>query len=181
MHRETQELFDWALNPDRPADQSVTWVQSATVEGNHGRIEQRRCVGISQLDGLSAVFRWPAARSLWQVESERSVGETTTVEHRYYISSLPANTEADAARANEVIRTHWSVDNQLHWVLDVAMSEDINRSRVGHSAANLALVRKFALNLLRRDKGSKGGVKARQKRAGWDHDYMLHLLSLAAG
>ena len=103
------------------------------------------------------------------------------MEHRYYISSLPANTDADAERANDVIRTHWSVENQLHWVLDVAMAEDINRSRAGHSAANLALVRKFALNLLRRDKGSKGGVKARQKRAGWDHDDMLHLLSLAGG
>ena len=115
------------------------------------------------------------------MESERSVGETTTVEFRYYISSLPAGTEADAAHANDVIRTHWSVENQLHWVLDVAMAEDINRTRVGHSAANLALMRKFVLNLLRRDKGSKGGVQARQKRAGWDHDYMLHLLSLADG
>jgi len=181
LHRETQELFDWALDPKRPADQSVAWVQSETVEGNHGRVEQRRCVGIAQLEGVSAVERFPDARSLWRVEPERSVGETTTVEHRHYISSLPAGTEADAARANDVIRRHWSVENQLHWVLDVAMAEDINRSRVGHSAANLALMRKVVLNLLRRDKGSKGGVQARQKRAGWDHDYMLHLLSLGAG
>jgi len=179
LHRETQELFDWALAPTLPADQQVPWVQSEAVDGNHGRVEQRRCVGIAQLDGLDALQRWPDVRSLWRVESERTIGETTTVERRYYISSLPAATEADAARANDVIRTHWSVENQLHWVLDVAMAEDINRSRVGHSAANLALMRKFVLNLLRRDKGSKGGVKARQKRAGWDHDYMLHLLSLA--
>ena len=181
LHLETQQLFDWALAPDRPADQAATWVQSETVTGDHGRIEQRRCVGMAQLDGLSAVDRWPDMRSLWRVESERSVGETTTVEFRYYISSLPAGTEADAAHANDVIRTHWSVENQLHWVLDVAMAEDLNRTRVGHSAANLALMRKFVLNLLRRDKGSKGGVQARQKRAGWDHDYMLHLLSLADG
>lgn len=158
LHRETQELFAWALDPARPADLSAAWVHSETVEGNHGRVEQRRCVGMSQLDGLSAVDRWPGVRSLWRVEALRSVGETTSVEYRYYISSLPASTEADAARANDVIRTHWSVENQLHWVLDVAMAEDINRSRVGHSAANLALMLKVVLNLLRRDKGSKGGV-----------------------
>jgi predicted transposase YbfD/YdcC len=179
--RETQELFDWALAKDRPADQSAAWVQSETVDGEHGRIEHRRCVGTAQLEGLSAVDRWPAVGSLWRVESERSIGGKTTLEHRYYISSLPARNDADAARANDVIRTHWSVENQLHWVLDVAMAEDINRSRQGHSAANLALMRKFVLNLLRLDKGSKGGVKTRQKRAGWDHDYMLHLLSLATG
>lgn len=180
LHREVVELFDWALDPARPADQPIRWVESETIDGDHGRIEQRRCVGIEDLQGLSSLERWPGARSVWRVESERTVGQQpATVEYRYYVSSLPAATTDDAQRANASIRSHWSVENQLHWVLDVAMGEDTNRARVGHSATNLALVRKFVLNLLRRDKGAKGGVQARQKRAGWDHDYMLHLLSLA--
>ncbi len=112
------------------------------------------------------------------IESERTVGTKTTIEHRYYLSSLPAPTPEHAARGNHVIRTHWGIENRVHWILDVAMDEDINRARVGHSAQNLSLMRKVVLNLLRRDKKSQGGVQARQKRAGWDHDYLLELLAL---
>jgi predicted transposase YbfD/YdcC len=78
---------------------------------------------------------------------------------------------------NQVMRTHWEIENRVHWVLDVAMGEDSNRTRKGESAQNLALIRKLALNLLRQAPSVKGGIAAKQKRAGWDHDYLLKILS----
>ena len=178
LHADVAQLFDWALDPALPLDQRILWVESESLNKGHGRIEHRRCVGIEDLEGLETLERWPGAKSLWMIVSERTVGAKTTVERRYYISSLPASTTEHAARANQVIREHWGIENRVHWILDVAMDEDINRARAGHSAQNLSLIRKVVLNLLRRDKKSQGGVQARQKRAGWDHDYLLELLTL---
>jgi predicted transposase YbfD/YdcC len=76
-----------------------------------------------------------------------------------------------------VIRTHWEIENRVHWVVDVAMGEDVNRTRKGDSAQNLALMRKLALNLLRHEHSMQVGIAAKQKRAGWDHDYLLKILS----
>ena len=112
------------------------------------------------------------------IESERTVGNDAALERRYYISSVSASTLEHATRSNHAIREHWGIENKVHWILDVAMDEDINRARVGNSAQNLALIRMVVLNLIRKDKKSKGGVKARQKRARWDHDYLLDLLAL---
>ena len=99
------------------------------------------------------------------------------MEWRYYLSSLPGSTDAAAKRLNEVMRTHWEIENRVHWVLDVAMGEDINRTRKGASAQNLALMRKLALNLWRQAHSGTGGIAAKQKRAGWDHNYLLKILS----
>jgi predicted transposase YbfD/YdcC len=178
LHCDVKQLFDWALNPELPQDQAIPWVESDSRNAGHGRIERRRCIGIEALEDLESLKRWPQARSVWLIESERTINNKTSTERRYYLSSLPATTTDHASYANDVIRTHWSVENQVHWVLDVAMNEDLNRTRVGNSAENLALIRKLVLNLLRRDKTSKGGVQARQKRAGWDHQYLLDLLAL---
>jgi len=178
LHDDVKGLFDWALAPVLPQDQRISWVESESRDRGHGRLERRQCTGIEALEGIDILKRWPGARSVWRVESERTVGKKTTIKHRYYLSSLPAATADHAADANHAIRRHWSVENEVHWVLDVAMDEDLNRSRVGNSAQNLALVRKLVLNLLRLEKTSKGGVKARQKRAGWDRDYLLKVLVL---
>ena len=89
----------------------------------------------------------------------------------------PRDTDNAAQRLNRVIRTHWEIENRVHWVLDVAMGEESNRTRKGDSAQNLALMRKLALNLLRQAPSVKGGIAAKQKRAGWDHDYLLNILS----
>lgn len=178
LHADAKQLFDWALNPALPRDQRIPWVESETCDGEHGRIERRRCVGIEDLDGIETLDRWPDAQSLWMIESERNVGDETSLERRFYLSSVPASTLEHTVRSNRAIRDHWGIENKVHWILDVAMDEDSNRARVGNSAQNLALIRKVVLNLLRKDKNSKGGVKARQKRAGWDHDYLLELLTL---
>ena len=178
LHQDAQQLFEWALDPALPRDQQIPWVESETLDGEHGRIERRRCVAIEELDGIESSKRWPDVKSLWMIESERIVGTETAIEHRYYVSSLPASSSEHAVRGNQVIRAHWGIENKVHWILDVAMDEDINRARIGHSAQNLAIIRKVVLNLLRKDTKSKGGVQARQKRAGWDHDYLLELLAL---
>ena len=115
--------------------------------------------------------------SLVMVESTRYINGQDHLEQRYYISSLAGATDADATRFNGVIRTHWEIENRVHWVLDVAMAEDSNRTRKGESAQNLALMRKLALNLLRREPSVKAGFAAKQKRAGWDHNYLLKILA----
>jgi predicted transposase YbfD/YdcC len=111
------------------------------------------------------------------VESTRQVADQESMERRYYISSLPGNTDDDAQRLSQVIRTHWEIENRVHWVLDVAVGEDTNRTRAGESAQNLALIRKLALNLLRRETSVPVGIAAKQKRAGWDHNYLLKILA----
>jgi predicted transposase YbfD/YdcC len=78
---------------------------------------------------------------------------------------------------NEVIRTHWDIENRVHWVLDVAMGEAINRTRKGESAQHLAWMRKLALNLWRQAPSGTGGIAAQPKRTGWDHAYLLKMLS----
>lgn len=125
---------------------------------------------IAWLDPAGA---WPGLRSIAQVTATRRVGEqepTTTV--RYSLSSLPG----DARQIARTVRSHWGIENSLHWVLDVAFREDDNRARTGHSAENLALIRKLALNLLRLEPTRTRGIKASRPRAGWDTAYLLCVL-----
>jgi predicted transposase YbfD/YdcC len=171
------DLFAWLRSP-QPLDQPVTLGYDEQVDGDHGRSEIRRVWSTPIPEGLESCARWPGLTSAVMVESIRQLGEAESVEQRYYISSLPGTTQADAQRANRVIRTHWEIENRVHWVLDVAMGEDSNRTRNGESAQNLALIRKLALNLLRQEPSAQGGIAAKQKRAGWDQAYLLKILSL---
>ena len=102
------------------------------------------------------------------------LGGATTRERRYYLSSLPPHAP-ELARA---IRGHWSIENSLHWVLDVALREDDCRVRTGHAATHLATLRHRALNLLRQDTSKKRGIRTKPKIAGWDHRYLIKLLSI---
>jgi len=111
------------------------------------------------------------------VEAIRQLGAEDSMERCDYLSSLPGATDDDAQRLNRVIRTPWEIENRVHWVLDVAMGEDVNRSRKGESAQHLALIRKLALNLWRQEHSVTVDIAAKQKRAGWDHDHLLKILS----
>ncbi|RMH15866.1 MAG: ISAs1 family transposase [Gammaproteobacteria bacterium] len=176
LHQDVVDLFKW-IDSDRPADQPVEVGIDEEVDGGHGRIETRRVMSTEQLEGLESCERWPELRTVVRVESIRQIGEESSLEYRYYISSLGGATDQEAQRLNRAIRTHWEIENKVHWVLDVAMREDENRARKDHSAENLALIRKLVLNLVRREKSLKCGAAAKQKRAGWDHDYLLKILS----
>jgi predicted transposase YbfD/YdcC len=160
-----------------PLDEEVVLGYYEQGDGGHGRIETRRVWSTEALAGLGTCERWPGLATLVMVEATRQLGDQDSIERRYSLSSLPGTTDHDAKRLNGVIRTHWAIENRVHWVLDVAMGEDTNRTRTGESAQNLALLRKLAWNLLRRETSVQGGIAAKQKRAGWDHSYLLKILA----
>ena len=176
LYAECVALFTW-LKGLHPCAEEIVLGADVQVDGGHGRVETRQVWCTAALDGVMSCERWPGLTSLVMVESTRHLGGQDEVEHRYYISSLPGTPDADAQRLNDVIRTHWEIENRVHWVLDVVMAEDSNRTRKGESAQNLALIRKLALNLLRRETSVKTGIAAKQKRAGWDRNYLLKILA----
>jgi len=145
-----------------------------TTDGEHGRIEIRRFTTTGEVDWFEDKSKWEKLTSFGMVESERQIGDKTTRDTRYYISSLPS----DAKTFAQASRGHWGIENGLHWSLDIAFREDESRIRIGHAATNLGIIRHFALNLIKQDKSRKVGVKASRKRAGWDEIYLHRLLGL---
>lgn len=145
-----------------------------TVEKGHGRIERRRYFLVDDplyMSYLDHREEWPGLRSLGMVEAEREIDGVISKERRYYLCSVNSVQEfAQAARG------HWSIENGLHWVLDVAFREDHNRIRSDHSAHNFAILRHIALNLLKAEKSVKVGVKGKRLNCGWDHDYLFKVL-----
>ncbi len=118
------------------------------------------------------VFLYPGALSTNSRKPQ--VGpEAPTRERRYYLSSPDVEVEKFA----RAVRGHWGVENSLHWCLDVQLGEDQSRARTGHAAENLATLRRLALNVLKRDKTKRRGLKGKQLNAAWDHDYLLRLLA----
>lgn len=148
----------------------------ARTEGReHGRREVREAWVVNDVSTCPVVATWPKVESLVMVERTRTCGEETTVESHVYISSTKA---LDANAALRLIRNHWSVENQLHWTLDVAFREDQCRIHSENGAQNFALVRRLVLNALKRDEKPKRGIRAKQKNCGWDNEYMLSILHL---
>ena len=108
------------------------------------------------------------------IESERRIkGQLPTIERRYYLLSLDGGVE----RFAQAVRSHWGIENQLHWCLDVAFNEDNSRIRSGHAPENMTLIRHIAINLLSKETSVKVGKKAKRKKAGWDNDYLAKVLA----
>jgi predicted transposase YbfD/YdcC len=172
LHQEVADLFALA---QRTEFRGIAHTTYETVEKGHGRIEERRWWTIDdpeQVAYLNPTAAWRKLTSVTMVEAERIVGDTSSRETRYYIASVTgARTVGEAARAQ------WQIENQLHWVLDIAFREDESRMRQGHSAANFAVVRQLALNLLRGEQTAKVGVKAKRLKAGWDDAYRAKILA----
>jgi len=146
-----------------------------TVEKDHGRIEIRRCFAFDQLDCLHKPEQWPDLASFLVIESERTIKGKTSIEQRLYISSLAP----DATRIGAAIRSHWAVENRLHWCMDVIFADDQMRARTGHAAHNLAVLKHITLNLIRLDPVKrKGGIKARRLIAATSDLYRAQLLGL---
>ena len=149
-----------------------------THDKGHGRIEQRTVSVVREVDWLSGQRRFPGELRLpgvacivrVQAHVERSARPCS--ETRYYISSA----SLDAERAGQAVRGHWAIENRLHWVLDVTFSEDQSRLRTGFGARNMAVVRHFALNLVRAAKDTMS-IKLRRKMAGWTPDYLDQILN----
>jgi predicted transposase YbfD/YdcC len=173
LHAEIISYFETA-----PPGQVETVTE---VDKDHGRIETRRVSVTHEVDWMNSNRRYPGEprftdlAALIQVEATREIAGKSTTERRYYISSAPLS----AARAAAAIRGHWRIENSLHWVLDVVFREDLSRLRKGHGARNMALVRHFALNLIRSAQ-DKRSLKTRRKVASWNPDYLGSLLTGSA-
>jgi predicted transposase YbfD/YdcC len=148
------------------------------VNKGHGRIEIRECWSTSEPAYLNLIRdreNWTALQSIAMVISTRIVAGKQTKKIRYYISSL----SSDPKQLLHVVRRHWAIENELHWVLDVALNEDRSRVRKDQAPENFAVLRHIALNLLKQEKTAKGGIHAKQLQAAWKEDYLLKVLSAA--
>lgn len=144
------------------------------LDYGHGRIETRICSVINKFDLVSAHKKWPKMVTVIRIESTREFKGKDKVETacRYYISSL----DASAEEFQHIIRSHWAIENKLHWTLDVAFGEDFNRKRSSNAAQNFSLINKIALNLAKKETSKKLGIKSKRKIAGWDENYLLKVL-----
>lgn len=146
-----------------------------TSDENHGRVEVRRYWTTSTLDSLRTRASWHKLQTIGAVEAERRVNGETTTERRYYILSLPNN----AKTFGNAVRSHWEIENVVHWVLDIAFREDECRIRMGHGPENFAVLRHIALNLLRQETTFTGSIKSKRHRAGWNDSYLKKVLQTA--
>ncbi len=147
-----------------------------TVGKGHGWIETRRCwvIGTPEYQHYVDPHQtWPDLQSLIMIEAERRIQDQVTTQTRYYISSL----SPQARTLLRVVRSHWGIENALHWTLDRAFREDESRIRTGHAAHNMAILRRMALNRLRQEPTAKGGIAAKRKQAGWNEEYLIKVLS----
>jgi predicted transposase YbfD/YdcC len=172
LYETIQELFD---NPDE-----MRWVDydyHKMVDKDHGRIEIRQCWTTSDpeyLRYIASLADWKGLQSIAVIQAKRRIGQEKTVKRRYFISGLESNAQLLLYAA----RTYWEIENKVHWVLDVAFREDDCRVRKGNGAQNFAVLRHIALNLLRREGTAKCSIRAKRLKAGWDHDYLLRVLSV---
>ena len=147
-------------------------VQATQTNKGHGRIETRTASISDDVAWLQERHQWPGLAAVGKITASRQQGGHTSVENRYYLLSQAFTPE----RFNHIVREHWGIENRLHWVLDVVFNEDQSRNRKDHCPDNLALLRKLALNLARLEP-SKGSIRGKLKRAGWDNDYLVIILS----
>jgi len=145
------------------------------IDGGHGRVESRKywisdtLISIKDLTG-----QWNSLMSVGMAESERHVNGEISREVRYFICSIKANAKAFA----QAVRKHWSIENQLHWVLDVSFNEDLSRVRRTNAAENMSVIRHLVLNLLKQEKSYKKGIKAKRFKAALDTEYADKVIQL---
>jgi predicted transposase YbfD/YdcC len=171
LHTDIEQLFTRLFAQDGSVD-LLDYVKT-TTEG-HGRHEIREVWSTGQIESLRDRERWAKLQSVAMVRSERSIAGETTIDTRLYISSATSNAE----RLASAIRSHWGVENQVHWVLDVVFADDNSRLRMDHSAHNMAIIRHIVLNMLRQETSLKTSLRQKRLRAGWDDTYVLKVLQV---
>jgi predicted transposase YbfD/YdcC len=173
LHAEIENFFQQAKEVS-PLESNCDFTQ--TIEKNRGRVEERKiwACTFDWLDNEEIIKDWAGIKSAVCIQSNRTHKGKTTTEFRYYISSL----EPIAERHAGIVRSHWGVENKVHWHLDVTFGEDQSKIRAGHGAENFSLMRKAALNLLKADQSLKAGIENKRKMAGWNPDYLLKILGV---
>jgi predicted transposase YbfD/YdcC len=178
VHEEVREFFTDAVSPcaNQCADTAVQDRMDffKTTEENHGRGETRRCWQSTDIDWFEDKPLWKDLTSIGMVESLRKVKGKTSIERRYFLSSLPL----DAKRFAKAVRGHWGVENPLHWSLDVTFREDDSRARTKNAAQNVASLRRIALNLIKKDRSQKCSQRAKRIVAAIDPDFLKYLLGI---
>jgi predicted transposase YbfD/YdcC len=171
-----QDLHDLFHEAKEAEFRETVFDFARSVNKGHGRLEIRQCWTIADPDFLNYIRDgrlWPNLRTLVMIESERRLGRKISREVRYFIASI----ENDATLALRAVRGHWGIENELHWVLDIAFREDDCRVRKDHGPQNFAVLRHIALNLLKQDTTTQLGIKNKRLQAAWDENYLLALLA----
>jgi predicted transposase YbfD/YdcC len=165
LHQDIKDEFRFAKNIQIDLSEEL----------DHGRIETRKCSVITDFKFIENTEEWVGLKSIIKIESIREFKNSdkpTETATRYYISSLLTQAK-DFQRA---IRLHWGIENKLHWVLDVAISEDASRKRAGNASQNFSILSKVALNLLKNETSEKQGIKGKRLKAAYDQSYLLKVL-----
>jgi len=173
LYEDVRELFAGAIEV---SFFDVEHTYAETANKNHGRIEVRECWAITDPDFthyLRGFENWKGLRSLVKVSCQRQTSTGTSQDDRYFISSL----KTPARQMLQAVRGHWSIENSLHWVLDIAFREDESRVRKDHAPENLSVLRHIALNLLKQDLSKKLGIKNKRLVAAWNNDFLIHLFT----
>ena len=168
------EMTRFFIDAESDSFEAQTWHSFEQTDGDHGRIEVRRTWTTSALDWFEDKHKWAGLETLVVQRCYRAVGEKESNTLRISISSCPAE---DVERLARLARGHWAVENQLHWVLDMAFDEDRSRARKDNAPMNLAAIRRLALGLLKRNKSRKCGVAGRRLIAAWDRSYLIEVLT----
>jgi predicted transposase YbfD/YdcC len=171
LHQDIKSIF--ALGEHRQFKKMLNKRKVEKVH-DHGRTETRRYTLISARDPMLFQLRWPGMKSIGMVEVTRTTNNEVEKSKRFFITSL----DEDMDGFMRAVRKHWSIEINLHWVLDVSFKEDLNRARAGHSPQNLATVRRIALNLLTQEKTHKRGIACKRKTAGWNNKYLMAVLNM---
>ena len=172
LYQDVRDLFEGG---DGLGLNGVSHDYATTLNKGHGRIERRECWSIggpAGLEYLSTAGDWSGLRSVVKVECRKEAEGGATVQARYYISSM----EASAHRQLAAVRAHWSIENSLHWSLDVTFREDQSRIRKDSAPQNMATLRQISHNLLKRETSLKVGIQGKRLQAGWREDYLLKVL-----
>jgi predicted transposase YbfD/YdcC len=171
------QVEGWFKQAEAQNWEGLTYSCDETIESSHHRIETRQiwAVPVTELPLFHRQSQWVGLSTVVMVRTTRQLWNKTTTQVRFYISSLAAQ----GARHNSVIRSHWSVENSLHWVLDVTFNEDASRIRQGYAAENLGLMRRLSVNLLKREP-SRLSLKMKRYRAGIDNDFLMKILAASA-
>jgi predicted transposase YbfD/YdcC len=173
LHDKLKDLFNQAEALDY---QNMVYDRHETLDNDHGRMERRVVTTFHVMYAFGFKEKWQDLQSLIKVDYYNETDEeNVTHQTRYYISSLAA----EAERLGIAIRSHWNVENQLHWCLDVAFNEDRCRIRTGNASQNIAILRRLALNLLKKETTTKRSLRLKRKAAGWDQEYLFKILDLA--
>lgn len=175
LYEDIKDLFDAEFEQAVPFA-GIVHDYDHTVEKDHGRLEIRHCWTISELEYLKYIRNgeeWDGLATIVIVRTERGFDDRRETEDRFYISSLPGNAQV----LLNATRSHWGIENCVHWVLDVIFHEDDSRMRTGNSQHNFAILRRIALNLIRHEQSCKRSIKGKRLKAGWSEDYLLKVLN----